>query len=105
MRRHLPAAGRWIAGSANGTEQVIFGSHAQHEAQRAVTIIRIKPVVTRPENKARGGLDGLVSSAADLEKDAVLTFEKYLAIVEPPRHVHDAIGTDEVVARGKRRAD
>ena len=52
VRGHLAAAGTGIVGRADGAEQHFVGSRAQGEAERAVAIVRIEPVVAGFNAKA-----------------------------------------------------
>src|SRR5207245_4084995 len=57
---------------------------------RAVAIVRIEPIIARLQAHSRRHQDRLVTSAANLKKDAVLVFHLNLFVVEPPRQVHRA---------------
>src|SRR4029078_11291337 len=99
---HLPATGVRIGGGADGREQHLLASHAELQAERAVAVIEVEPVVRRPQDKARGRHDRFMPSARDLEKDLVLALELDLLVVEPPRQEHGAVRTDELIAREAR---
>jgi hypothetical protein len=90
MRGHLAAAGCRIFGRAYGLLQHLVGSDAQGEAQRAVPIVGVEPVVSLAQSHSGGHLYGLVARTADLEKDPVLAFERDLPIIQPTGSVHDA---------------
>ena len=95
--RHLAAAGRGIVGRAHRLLQHFVRRHAEREAERAVAVVGIEPVVAGPQSHAGGDLNGLMAGAADLEEDAVLTLERDLAIVQAARGVHDAERADELL--------
>ena len=90
-RRHLPAAGVGVIGRADGREELLGGRHAQAEAERAVAIVGVEPVVGWAENLGRGGKDGFVARARYLEEDLVLTLELDLLVVDPAGEEHDAV--------------
>ena len=81
VRGHLASAGIRIGRRSHGPQQHLLGRDAQHQTQRAVAIVKIKPIMPRPQNQPRGGLHGLVSGAADLKKDAILPFQQNLPVV------------------------
>src|SRR5260370_37100189 len=41
--------------------------------------------------------------ATDLKKNAILPLQRDLAIVQAPRHIHDAISVNEIVTAWRRR--
>ena len=98
MRRHLPAAGARIAG-ADAREEHLVGRDAECQAQRAVAVIGIEPVVCRLQGLAGRGQNGFVSRTADLKKDQALTFELDFLVVDPPRQDHRAVRAKEIFAR------
>ncbi len=90
--RHLAAAGSRVCSGAHRGEQHILRGDAQHETQRTVAVVEIEPVVSRPEDGARGRPQRLVPRPADLEEDPALTLEENLAVVQTPRGEHDPEG-------------
>ena len=98
MGGHLAATGAWVLGGADCLEKHLVGGGAQRQAKRAVTVIGIEPVVAGFQDKARSHADGLMASAGDLEIDLLLAFEQDLAVIHAPRHKHDAVGVDELLA-------
>src|SRR5260370_666159 len=92
---HLAAAGGRIRCGADGGEQHLGCGDAERQAQRAIAVIGVDPILAGTQGQRRGHLYSLVTGAADLKKDAVLAFEGDLPIVEPPGKVHDAEGTDQ----------
>ena len=80
----------WIGFGADTLQQHLERRHAELQAQRAVAIVRIEPIIARLQAHSRRHQDRLVTSAANLKKDAVLVFHLNLFVVEPPRQVHRA---------------
>src|SRR5207237_6901864 len=68
------------------------------EAEGAVTVVRIEPVVAGLEGQPRGDEHGLVPRARNLEEDFVLPLELNLLVVNAPRQVHRAVDADKLVA-------
>ena len=97
MRRHLAAAGCDIGARAHGRQQHLCRRDAQRQAQRAVAVIGIEPVLPAPESHARGGRDGFVARAADLEENAVLALQQDLAVVQAAGRVHHPEGPNQRV--------
>ena len=91
-----PEAG--IGFGAHGLQQHFFGSHAERQAQGAVAIIGIKPVVPGPQSESGGGADGFMPGAADLEINPVLALEKNLPVVDAAGEIHDAKSPDQFIA-------
>ena len=60
----------------------------QRQAQGAVAIVRIDPVVAGLEDHTRRHLDRFVPGAGDLKENPVLALQNDFAIVQPPRHLH-----------------
>ena len=85
VRGHLAAAGVGIVGRADGFQQLLIRRHAQRQAERAVAIIGIEPVVAGPQHHAGGDQQGLMSGAGDLEENLLLALEQDLAVVELAR--------------------
>ena len=65
----------------------------------AVAVIKVEPIVRRPENQSSRRLHRLMSRTADLKVDAVLPLEQDLAIVQPTRHIHRSIGANKLLVR------
>ena len=80
-------------------EQHLERRHAEREAQRAIAIVRIEPVVARAQVHAGGGQHRFVAGAADLEEDQALVLELDLLVVEAARQQHRAVGPQQIVAR------
>jgi hypothetical protein len=87
LRARLPADGR---------QQHLGGSHTEGEAQRAVAIVRIEPIVRGAEDLPGGDEDGLVSGAGYLEEDLVLALELDLLVVDAPGQEHQTVHVDQV---------
>ena len=80
------------------------GVTPEGQAQGAIAVVRVEPVVSGFEGQARSGDDGLVAGAADLKEDQALTFELDFLVVELPRQHHRAVGPKQFVARQAQRA-
>jgi len=82
MRRLPPDVQYRIVGGTHRRQKHFGGCHAEGQAEGAVAIIRIEPVVCRPERFASRNEHGLVSRAGDLKEDLVLSLELYLLVVQ-----------------------
>ena len=91
VRGHLAAARVRVVLRADGAQQHLERRHAEREAQRAVAVVRMKPVVRRLQDHARGGEDRFVPGAADLEEDQALVLELDFLVVQLPRQHHGAV--------------
>ena len=96
VRRHLPAAGVGVVGRADGGEELLGRGHAEAEAEGPVAVVEVEPVVGRAEDLGGGGQHALVAGAGDLEKDAVLTLELDLLVVDPAGQQHRLVNVEEV---------
>ena len=83
VRRHLPATGIRIVGRSDCGEQLFRGGHAEAEAEGAIAIVEVEPVVTGAEEFRRGRGDGFVTGTGNLEEDLLLTLELDLLVVQP----------------------
>ena len=63
VRGHLTAAGTGIVGCAYGAEQHFVRSCAQGEAQGAVAVVGVEPVVVGLQRKSRRNSQGFVAGA------------------------------------------
>ena len=97
MGRHLASARGRIFRGPNSLLQHLARRHAQGQAQGAVAIVRIEPIVPGSHRHGRGNLHGLVPRAADLEVNAVLAFERDLAVIQPPGRVHQAESANQLL--------
>jgi len=68
------------------------------QAECAVAVVRVEPVVAGLESQPRGDEHGLVPCARNLEEDFVLPLELNLLVVNAPRQVHRAVDADKFVA-------
>ena len=84
--------------SSRRREQHLVRRHAEGEAEGAVAVVGIEPVVRRLQLHAGGDEDGFVSGAADLEEDQALVLELDFLVVDPPRQDHRPIGAEEILA-------
>ena len=94
--RHLPAARVGVVGRADGGEELLGGGHAEAEAEGAVAVVGVEPVVGRAEDLGGGGQHALVAGAGDLEEDLVLPLELDLLVVDPAGQQHDAVDVEQV---------
>ncbi len=99
VRRHLPPARGRIGGRAGGLLQHFVRRHAQRQAQGAVAVVRIDPILAGAQRHARGHLERFVPGAADLEEDPVLPLQRHFPVVQPAGSVHQAEGADELFRR------
>ena len=104
VRRHLASAGTRVVRGADGLEQHVHGRHAQSQAERAVAVVRVKPVVPGAGRHSRGHLDSLMACAADLKEDAFLALEQDLTVVEQARGLHQTEGPDQGLGFESERA-
>ena len=102
VRRHLPATGVGVVGGAHGGEQHLRRRHAERQAQRAVAVVGIEPVVRWPQRFARRNEHGFVARPRNLEKDLVLPLELDLLVVEAPRQEDQPVHIEQI-GLGKRR--
>ncbi len=95
MRGHLAATGAGIVLRPRSREKSFQRRYAEHEAERAVAVVRINPVNPRPQEESHGGTNGFVPRAGNLEVDLVLAFQLNLAVVEPAREEHRAVNANQ----------
>src|SRR5258708_7770683 len=95
VRRHLASAGSWVVCGADGLQKSFQRRDPQHQAQRAVAIVRVGPVNAGTKKQAHGGGDGFVAGAGNLEVNFILALELNLTVVETPRKKHGAINADQ----------
>ncbi len=69
VRGHLPAAARGVVSGGDPLEQHLVGGDAEPQAERAVPVVGVEPVVAGLEVEGRADENGLVARAADLEED------------------------------------
>ena len=91
VRRHLAAAGGGIVLGADRGEQHLERGDAELQAQRAIAVVGIEPVVAGAQRQAGGGEHRFVAGAADLEKDLALVFELDFLVVQLARQQHAAV--------------
>ena len=90
MRRHLPATRSGAARRPHCLQQQVFGAHAKAQAQRAVAVVRKKPIVARAQVARRRDQRRLVPGARDLKINVVLPLENDLEVVEAAAQQHRA---------------
>ena len=103
VRRHLPPARRRVRRRAHRLLQHLVRRHPQRETKRAVAVIRIDPIVPAAQRHPGRHLHRLMTGARNLEVDPVLPLQRHFAVVQPPRCVHDAEGTNQLVLRQPRK--
>ncbi len=79
VRRHLPPARTGIVPRTHRLQQHIQWRHSQHQAQRAIAIIRINPVRAGPQKQAHGRGHCFMTSTLDF------------AVIQFSRKIHRAI--------------
>jgi hypothetical protein len=77
---------------AHRLQQHFERCHAESQAERAIAVVGVDPILARIQTHARGHLHGLMTRSTDLEEDPVLALQQHLAIVKPPRGQHHPIG-------------
>ncbi len=60
---HLAAAGSRVGGGADGGQQHLLRGDAEREAEGAIAIVGVDPVVTGFQGEAGGNLNGFVARA------------------------------------------
>ena len=94
---HLAAAAGRIGGRAHGLQHHLIGRYAQRQAQRAVAIVREKPVVAGTHGQRRAHLQRLMAGARDLEEDLLLPFEHDFAVVYAAGEKHQPVDLDHLL--------
>src|ERR1700732_902062 len=95
VRRHLAATRGGIIFGADGLQESFKGCDSEHQAERAVAIVRVEPVDTGSKKKPHGSGDGFVAGAGNLEVNFVLALELNFAVVEAAGEKHRAVEVDE----------
>ncbi len=95
VRRHLAAGGCRIVFRAHSGQQHLERRDAELQAQCAIAVVGIEPVVRRPERQRGGDEHRLMAGAADLEKDLALILELNLLVVDLARQKHRAVDGEE----------
>src|ERR1700733_5249703 len=98
VRWHLTSARGGIVLRADSFEKHFVSRHAERQAESAIAIVGIEPVVSSLENETGGDEYAFMAGAADLEVNFVLALELDFAVVELAREEHRAINADERVA-------
>ena len=98
VRRHLAAAGAWIVFGADGLQQHVERSYAEHQAESAIAIIGVKPIDSGTKKQAGRGSNRFMAGAGDLKENFVLALELDFAVVQPAGEKHRAVQADERVA-------
>ena len=98
VRRHLPPTRLRVIRRAHCHQQHLVRRRPQSQAQRAIAIVGIKPVVARLQGKARRHANRLMARPGNLEEDFLLALEQDLPVVHPPGGVHDPVGLNQLLA-------
>ena len=98
VRRHLPPARRRIARSTHTLHQHFNWSNSQHQAKRAVAVIRKNPIGARTKKQPHCGRNRLMAGAGDLKENLILSFELDFPVIQPPGKKHRAIQPDQRIA-------
>jgi hypothetical protein len=96
--RHLAAVRVGVGLGADGREELFERRHAELEAEGAVAVVGVEPVVAGAQGEPGGGEHGLVARARNLEEDFVLPLELNLLVVQAPRQVHRPVDAHHLVA-------
>ena len=91
MVRHLPPARVGICLSANRAEKHLERRDAEGQAQRAVTIVREEPIVTRSQRETGRHLNRFVPCRANLKVALALILELYFLVIQATREQHRAV--------------
>ena len=102
---HLAATRRGVARSADALQEHLFGRHAEGEAEGAVAVIGVEPIVAGFERHTGGGLSGFMTGGTDLKVDAVLPLHEDFAVVDQAGAQHVPVGLHELLAGEVARAE
>ena len=95
VRRHLTPGRGGIVLRPDGLKEHLVGRDPDLQAEGAIAVVTVEPVVGGLDDHAGGGRDRLVPGAVDLEVDLVLAFELDFLVVDPAGKVDVAVGRDE----------
>src|SRR5215831_603149 len=98
VRWHLAPAGTGVVRRPDSLQEHLIGFHAQSQTQGSIAVIRIEPIVSRPEREPGSDADGFMSGTGHLKINFLLALEQDLPVVDPPGHIPQAIRLDELVA-------
>jgi hypothetical protein len=87
-----------IIGRTHGHQQHLARRCAQREAQGAIAVIGIKPVVGGPHGEGGGHADSFVTRPGNLEEDLLLALQHDLPVVHAAGGVHDPVGFNQLGA-------
>src|SRR5256886_16655569 len=96
VRRHWAATRVRVVSRCDGRQEHLRRRHAEREAQGAVAVIGIEPVVRGTQHPAGGDEHRLVPGARYLEEDFVLALELDLPVVETAGEGHEAEHVEQV---------
>ena len=99
VRRHLPPAARHILRRAHRLHHLLFHGISQRQAKCAISVVWKEPVISRPQRHPRRHQQRLMPRARDLEKYLLLPLQHNLAIVRPPRKIHQPVELHQLFPR------
>src|SRR6185437_5554470 len=77
-------------------QELLGGRHPQAKAQGPVAVVKVEPVVGRPEHAGCSDQHGFVAGARDLKEDPVLALKLNLPVVDASGEQHKTVELDEV---------
>src|SRR5439155_6297864 len=83
---------------ADGRVQHFGRGHAELQAQSAVAVIQVEPVVRRSHDQTGRYEDRLVAGAGYLEENLVLPLELDFFVIQSTRQEHRAVCGDQLLA-------
>src|SRR6185436_3733189 len=81
VTRHLAPAGGGIDRRTNRFIQHFGGGYAEGQAESAIAVVRVEPIVGRLENHSRRCQNSFVARARNLEENLVLTLQLHFLVV------------------------
>ena len=92
---HLPAGRGGIVLRPHRLQEHLVGRDADLQAEGAVPVVAVEPVVGRLQQHRGGARDRFVPGAVDLEVDLVLPLELDFLVVDATGEVNVAVGGDQ----------
>ena len=97
VARHLSTARSGVDCGANCFVQHFGWRDSEREAQRAIAVVRVEPIVGGLENHSCCSEHRFVASPGNLEEDLVLTFQLNFFVVQASGEQHRAIRRHELL--------
>src|SRR5712692_176530 len=91
MRWHLAPAGARVILGSNGLEKHFERRDAQHQAERAIAVVGVKPINARTKKQPHCRGHGFVAGTGNLEENLVLALELDFPVIQPPGEIHRAV--------------